>query len=147
METCDRCKNFIDGKPFRGRRKDGSAATLCADCVAEIRGSAAQKKAVSEKTGLPSTNSATDKRPVQKSGDKWYKNIGYGILCLGIAILVAYQLSALETGEVSSVRMWWPIIVLYRTLGFWGAISCPSILALLFFGLGIKGLITAENAS
>lgn len=145
METCDRCNNFIARKPFRGRRKDGSPATLCADCVAEIKGGSGQKKPISEKAVLPSSSTDKNKRQAQKSDGKWYKNIGYGVLCLGIAILVAYQLNSLETGTVSSVRLWWPIIFLYRTLGFWGAISCPSILALLFFGLGIKGLIAEET--
>lgn len=145
MTTCDRCNNFIAGKIFRGRRGDGSPATLCADCVAEIKDESVQRKQTKEQAVSHASNMDM-KGKKKKSGDKWYHHIGWGTLCLVFAILVAYQLNKLELGEVSSVRIWWPVAILYRTLGFWGAISCPSIIALLLFGWGIKELIAEDSA-
>ncbi len=58
---------------------------------------------------------------------------------------IYYQLVRLEVGEISSFRVWWPVALLYNTLGFWGAVSCPSILAVLFLSLGVKQLIDEEN--
>jgi hypothetical protein len=144
MTTCDRCNNFIAGKSFRGRRGDGSPATLCADCVAEIKDGSVQRKQTKEQAVSPASN-MDKKGKKKKSDDKWYHHIGWGILFIVFAVLVAIQLSRLESGEVSSVRLWWPLVILYQTLGFWGAISCPSIIALLLFGWGIKELVAEES--
>jgi hypothetical protein len=133
------------GKSFRGRRRDGSPAILCSDCVAEIKGGGVQKKQTNEKSVSPA-QSMDNKGKTKKSDDKWYHHIGWGALFIAFAVLVAIQLSSLESGEVSSVRIWWPVAILYQTLGFWGAISCPSIIALLLFGWGIKELVAEESA-
>ena len=142
METCDRCSELITGKSFTGRRKDGSPAILCATCMAELKKGSKQEN-LSKESSMSSTNE-TRQRKTKKSGDTWYHHIGWGALCLVFAILVAYQLNGLESGGVSSVRVWWPVAILYRTLGFWGAVSCPGIIAFLFFGWGVKELISEE---
>ena len=75
------------------------------------------------------------------TGDRWYQTMAYGLVALVLAALVYYQLSAPEEGAIESVRLWWPVVIFYRTLGFWDAISCPSLLGLLFLGLGLRQLI------
>lgn len=69
--------------------------------------------------------------------------MGYGLVFVAAAVLVAIQLYRLETGDAAIVRLWWPVAILYRALGFWGAIACPSIFALAFFGWGTKRLVTS----
>jgi hypothetical protein len=145
MQICDRCHNSIVGKSFSGKRRDGSPATLCSDCVSQLKTKGQQQQPVKARSASTSAN--VDRKPkTSKSDSKWYTYIGQGGLFLAFAILVFIQLSRLESGEVYSVRLWWPVIILYRTLGFWGAITCPGIIAFLLFGWGIKKLLEDVDA-
>ena len=150
MNTCARCHDpFIDNRSFTVRLKDGSAAKICVNCATELQAKRSQKQpaapAALEK-GAPVPPPVPLATKAKSSGDRWYKTIGIGIVCIIFAGLIYYQLMRLEVGEISSFRVWWPVALLYNTLGFWGAISCPGILAVLFLGLGVKQLIDEENA-
>lgn len=149
METCARCHGpFVDNRSFTVHLKDGSAAQICVNCATELQAKRSQKQ--------PSVPAGAKSAPVpepvpvakkaKSSDDKWYKTMGYGILCILLAGFLYYQLMQLETGTVASVRVWWPVALLYNTVGFWGAISCPGILAVLFLGLGVKQLIDEDKA-
>lgn len=145
MENCARCKRPIVGdKSVKVHRKDGSPARLCLDCASELRTKRSQNPHP-EDVSEPLPAATTAEKKANKSGDKWYQTVAFGFLCIGFAVLVYLQLTRLELGEIASVRVWWPVAVLYRTLGFWGAVSCPAILALLFLGLGIKQLIAEDK--
>lgn len=145
MEICDRCHNSIVGdKSVKAHRKDGSSATLCLDCASELKKNRNQNPRTKDVPVPPPT---AIKEKENQSGDKWYKTIGIAFLCIIFVVLLYFQLNRLESGEISSVRVWWPVVIMYNTLGFWGAVSCPGILALLFFGLGIKQLIDSDQQS
>ena len=142
MESCAKCQRPIIGdKKVTARRRDGSTITLCPDCVREIKAGKQQKQA---QTALAAPDQTTP-GPSKKSEDKWYKTIGSGILILAFTIFVAYQLNSLEAGTVESVRVWWPVAILYRMLGYWGAIACPGLIALLVLAIGAKQFIDQEN--
>jgi hypothetical protein len=149
MESCDRCnKSLVGEKSVTARRKDGSTATICLDCASELKGKRSPKpqpEAVSnpEDRSLPVATAAAKKE--KKSTDKWYMNVIYGVVCIALMAFVFIQLNQLETGEVASVRIWWPVAAMYNLLGFWGAVACPGLLSFLFFGLGIKQLLAEDN--
>lgn len=150
MDTCARCRGpFVDNRSFTVRLKDGSTVRICADCATELRAKRSQKQpaapAAAEKSA-PVPPPVPVEKKAKSSDDKWYKTIGYGLLCIVLAGFLYYQLMQLEAGTVASVRVWWPVAMLYNTLGFWGAISCPSILAVFLLGLGVKQLIDEDKA-
>lgn len=149
MDTCARCHGpFVDNRTFTVRLKNGSAAKICINCANELRARRSQPQAtpavVEKSAPVPTPVPVTKK--AKESDDKWYKTMGLGILCILLAGYLYYELSQLEAGIVSSVRVWWPVAIMYNTLGFWGAISCPGILALLFLGVGAKQLIDEDKA-
>lgn len=144
MRTCARCKETIpEDSGIKMRRKDGSPVVICANCAAEVRAKRNKDRSPRDTPKNAPVSSVTDEK--EKSGEKWYQTIGVGILSIVFGVLVYMQLSRLEAGDINSVRIWWPVAVLYNIFGFWGAVSCPGVLALFFFGLGIKQLITTIN--
>ena len=149
MEACARCQGpFVDNGKFTVRLKNGSAAQICANCATELRAKRSQKQPAAPvvENRAPVPEPVLVAKKTKSSNDKWYKTIGYGVLCILLTGFIYYQLMQLETGTVSSVRVWWPVALLYNTVGFWGAISCPGILAVLFLGLGVKQLIDEDKA-
>jgi hypothetical protein len=148
MTTCARCQGpFVDNRSFTVRLKNGASAKICVNCASELREKRSQKQpepAVMEKSAPVPTPVPITKK-AKNSDDKWYKTIGIGIVCIIFAGLIYYQLMRLEVGEISSFRVWWPVALLYNTLSFWGSVSCPGILAVLFLGLGVKQLIDEDK--
>lgn len=145
MESCAKCQHpIIDNEKVTARRRDGSVVTLCPDCAAEIQAGKRQRQAQTAKIS-PSNLDRVTPNSKEKSEDKWYKTIGSGILFLVFTILMAYQLNSLETGAAESVKVWLPVAILYRTLGYWGAIACPGLIAIAILGLGAKQFIDQEN--
>ena len=142
MISCARCKNpIVENKSVTLRRKDGSSAILCLNCAKEIKAKQNEKRHAQEVAdSFPPETNLDKKTESSSDSDKWYKNIGVGVLCLVMVVFLFVQLTRLESGDVSSVRVWWPVVILYNTFGLYGALACPGILALLFFGIGIKQL-------
>ena len=152
MDICARCnQSILEQDKVTVRRRDGSSVTLCRTCVAELKAGRKQSSASpepAEATAVNPTSTSKSVRPTssQKSEDKWYKTIGIGILGIVLTFIIANMLNDLETGAVSSVRVWWPVAVLYRMFGFWGGIACPGLVALFILGVGVKQLIDQDKA-
>lgn len=143
MATCERCHTVIPAgsKAVRARRGSGQTATICTACAAELR----TKGRVKPPPRPMTTKAAAERAKAEPAKDeesefKWYKTMGVGLACLVLGIIMYYQLSGLEAGTVSRVRVWWPIVILYQTLGLWGVVSCFGIFALILFGWGFAQL-------
>ena len=68
---------------------------------------------------------------------KWHHAFIVGLMCLGLAVYVFVQLYRLEMGQIQEVLLWWPIVLMYYAVGFWGAVACPGLLTIVFFALSI----------
>lgn len=149
METCDRCdKSIIGEKSVTARRKDGSTATLCPDCAAELkarRSPTPQPKAIPTPVRKPPPAAKKAGKKEDSEEYKWYVHIILGVVLIGFMVLVFMEFNELEQGVADSVRIWWPIAVTYKIFGLWGAVACPGLLALLSFVVGIKKLLAEEN--
>ncbi len=145
MSVCERCGNEIGGTSmFKARRKDGTAVILCQDCANEWKAIRQQRKAEQGASfGKEAVSAPKTKESVED--EKWYKTIGSGVLVLLFTLFLFYELTGLEAGRVSSVRVWVPIVFLYNALGIWGAVACPGLFSLYLFGLGFKKFLDEEN--
>jgi hypothetical protein len=71
-----------------------------------------------------------------------------GVATVLLGGFMAYQMMQVESGAAQSVRVWWPVALLYDSFGFWPAILCVPILGLLILlGLAWKLRSIRESAS
>ncbi|MDJ0755229.1 MAG: hypothetical protein QNJ45_17025 [Ardenticatenaceae bacterium] len=140
MVTCERCHTPIPAgsKAVRARRGSGQTATICTTCAAELRSKGRVKPPPQQITQKAAAEPV--KANNEDSGTRWYKTLGGGFVFLAGAILLYFQLSGLEAGTVSRVRVPWPIVFVYQMFGLWGVVSCFGVFALIFFGWGIAQL-------
>ena len=72
-------------------------------------------------------------------------------ICVGTVLLggfMASQMMQVEFGPAQSVRVWWPVALLYDSFGFWPAILCVPVLGLLILlALAWKLRSITERAS
>lgn len=66
----------------------------------------------------------------QSESDSLGANILGAVCAFGLGIWVFTDISALEAGTETTVRVWGPIALLYNNLGFWPAVCLLPALGL-----------------
>jgi len=71
----------------------------------------------------------------------WLQLAMSAVVFLVISVWVAYDINSVETDPESTVRIWWPIAMLYEQFGYWSAVLAMPIIGLVTCGLWIFRLI------
>ena len=139
MDSCTRCNlPVLENEKNIVSRHDGSNVVLCPDCMADLKAHRRQKRIAEQTAAFIAEN---QKNQSLRFDERWHKIIVQAVFLLIVTAVLAYFLNGLENGTVDSSRIWWPIVLLYNTLGFWGGVTCPGTLSLLVLGVNVQRLL------
>jgi len=71
--------------------------------------------------------------------EAWWKTAGYGVIMLAATVGFYFYISAFEAGTESSVRIWWPVALIYNLAGKWPIVAIGTL-----FGVGLLGMAAKD---
>ena len=93
----------------------------------------------------PSVGQASSDEGEDEEEDAWYKTLGFGVLMIGVSVILFFYFKNLEEGDGGRRRMNAIIAVLYMIGGKWLPCGLVGGLGILCCAMGIKDFVTQKK--